>query len=66
MKLSDYSNPISGKKEDLFNLGNLWEQILGVVVFVVIFIFGIKIAEWVFPPSATINGQAVTNTRNVY
>jgi hypothetical protein len=66
MKISDYSNPISGKKEDLFNISNLWEQILGVVVFVVIFIFGIKIAEWVFPPTAQINGEAVQNVRNVY
>jgi hypothetical protein len=66
MKLSDYSNPVTGKKEDLFNISTLWEQILGIVVFVIIFIFGIKIAEWVFPPSATVNGQAVTNTRFVY
>jgi hypothetical protein len=66
MKLSDYSNPISGKKEDLFNVSNLWEQILGVVVFVTIFIFGIKVAEWVFPPSATVNGATVTDVRNVY
>jgi hypothetical protein len=66
MKLSDYSNPITGKKEDLFNISNLWEQVLGVVIFVTIFIFGIKIAEKIVPPSATVNGQAVTNVRNVY
>jgi hypothetical protein len=52
MKLSEYSNPISGKKEDLFNIGNVWEQILGVVMFVIIFVAGLKVAEWIFPQPA--------------
>jgi hypothetical protein len=43
-KLTEFQNPISGKTGNLFDLGNLWQMILGVVVFMGVFAVGEKIA----------------------
>jgi hypothetical protein len=53
MKLSTYENPISGKSSNLFDVGNIWSQILGVFVFILIFIFGQKLADNMFPNYTT-------------
>lgn len=62
MKLSTYENPISGTRGNLFNLGNLWAQILGVFVLVMVFIFGQKLADLIFPQTVA-EQKATTNTR---
>lgn len=53
MKLSNYENPVSGSKSSLFNIGNLWAQILGVFVFIMVFIFGQKLADFILPVYST-------------
>lgn len=62
MKLSTYENPVNGKQHDLFNIGSLWAQILGVFVLVMVFMFGQKIADWIFPQK-TATGGAIPETR---
>jgi hypothetical protein len=62
MKLSSYENPISGTRGNLFNIGNLWAQILGVFVLVMVFIFGQKLADMIFPQTVA-EQKATTNTR---
>lgn len=32
MKLSNYENPLTGKKENLFDIGSMFSKVLGVVV----------------------------------
>jgi len=62
MKLSTYENPISGTRGDLFNIGNLWAQILGVFVLVMVFLFGQKIADFFFPNTPA-EEKVTTRTR---
>jgi hypothetical protein len=67
MKLSTYENPLTGKSSDLFNVSNLWAQVLGVFVLVIVFIFGQKIADFIFPnvtaPATTSTAKATPNIR---
>jgi hypothetical protein len=64
MKLSSYENPISGTRGNLFNIGNLWSQILGVVVLVMVFVFGQKLADMAFGKSGlNIEETPTTTTR---
>jgi len=62
MKLSSYENPISGNRGNIFNIGNLWSQILGVFVLIMVFIFGSKLANFLFPQT-TEEAKATTSTR---
>jgi hypothetical protein len=62
MKLSSYENPVSGTRGNLFNIGNLWAQVLGVFVLIFIFMFGQKLAELIMPQSAE-EEKKTTNTR---
>jgi len=62
MKLSSYENPISGTRGNLFNLGNLWAQILGVFVLVMVFMFGQKLADFIFGKTG-IEEKPTTTTR---
>jgi hypothetical protein len=66
MKLSSYENPISGEKGNLFDLGKVWSEVLGVAVLVMIFIFGQKIADFFFPPVAGTVAEPVTTVRFKY
>jgi hypothetical protein len=63
MKLSNYENPLTGKSNDLFNISSLWSQILGVFVLVIVFMFGQKIADYVFPQKAGTKENPQTSTR---
>jgi len=62
MKLSTYENPISGTRGDLFNLGNIWAQILGVFVLVLVWLGGQWIADFFFPKTAA-EEKAIVKTR---
>jgi hypothetical protein len=53
MKLSSYESPITGKTGNIFDVSDLWQKVLGVVVFVMIFIFGQKLADMIFPSFTT-------------
>jgi hypothetical protein len=44
-KLTDFTNPISGKTQSLFDLGGLWSLVLGVVVLLVVIGTGQKAAN---------------------
>ena len=48
MKLSTYESPISGKESNIFDVASLWSKVLGVMVFVMVFIFGQKLADMIF------------------
>jgi hypothetical protein len=65
MKLSSYENPISGTRGNLFNLGNLWAQILGVFVLVMVFMFGQKLADFIFGKAGIAETKPTTTTRIV-
>lgn len=58
MKLSDYENPFTGKESNLFDLGRLFSLFLGVVVLILIFMFGEKIVNYFFPTKASPSGEA--------
>jgi hypothetical protein len=60
MKLTNYENPVSGTKGNLFNLGNLWAQVLGVFVLVLVFMFGQKMADYIIPKSAAEEKAPIT------
>lgn len=47
MKLSQYENPITGKTENLFDLGGMFSKILGVVVMFFIIATGQNLAKTV-------------------
>lgn len=49
MKLSEYENPINGRKSNIFDIGNLWEQVLGILVLIVVIVLGFKLASFIFP-----------------
>jgi len=65
MKLSTYENPISGNKGNLFNIGDIWSQILGVLVLVFVWFAGNWIVDYLFPRSAVEEKQyqAIPKTR---
>jgi hypothetical protein len=50
MKLSSFENPVSGRKHNIFDIGNLWSMFLGFFVFIVLLVAGLKVAEKAFPP----------------
>lgn len=45
MKLTDFENPISGKKGNLLDLSTLWANIMGVFVLFLVFATGQNIAN---------------------
>jgi hypothetical protein len=65
MKLSSYENPVSGSRGNLFNIGNLWSQILGVFVLVMVFMFGQKLADFIFGVTGMEQEKPTTTTRIV-
>jgi hypothetical protein len=60
MKLSSYENPVSGTRGNLFNIGNLWAQVLGVFVLIAVFMFGQKMADFIIPKSAAEEKAPIT------
>jgi hypothetical protein len=66
MKLSNYENPISGKTNNIFDLSSLWAQVLGVVMLVVIFLFGQKIADYFFPPAPATATTPATKSMRIF
>ena len=58
MKISDYENPFTGRESNLFDIGKLWSLFLGVLVLMLVFIFGEKIANYFFPTKASPSGEA--------
>ena len=46
-KLTEYENPITGKKENIFDLGGLFSKVVGVVVMLFIFATGQNLAKTV-------------------
>lgn len=47
MKLTKFTNPVSGEKGDLTNFNTLWSNTLGVLMLFVVFSLGQKGADWV-------------------
>lgn len=47
MKLTQYENPFSGKKENIFDLGGMFSKILGIVVMFFVIATGQNIAKTV-------------------
>lgn len=43
-KLTDFTNPISGKTQSLFDMGGMWNLILGVIVMLFVLGTGQKLA----------------------
>jgi len=62
MKLSSYENPISGNRGNLFNIGDIWGQILGVFVLVMVWIGGQWLADFFFPKTPA-EEKLITKTR---
>jgi hypothetical protein len=58
MKISDYESPFTGKESNLFDIGRLWSLFLGVVVLILIFMFGERIVNYFFPTKVSPTGQA--------
>jgi hypothetical protein len=46
-KLTEYENPVTGKKDNLFDLSGIWGKILGVVMFFIVFAAGQNIASMI-------------------
>jgi hypothetical protein len=47
LKLTEFTNPLSGDKGNVFDFGKLWSMILGVGVLLIIFNVGQKMASTV-------------------
>jgi hypothetical protein len=58
MKISDYENPITGKESNLFDIGKLFSLLLGMVVLILMFMFGAKIVNYFFPAKVAPVGEA--------
>lgn len=58
MKISDYENPITGKESNLFDIGKLFSLLLGMIVLILMFIFGAKIVNYFFPTKVAPTGEA--------
>lgn len=54
-KLTEFQNPLSGSKGNLFDIGNLWSSILGVFVLIFVFAMGEKLAKTVSGKIPAIN-----------
>jgi hypothetical protein len=40
MKLTEFENPLTGKRDNIFDLGGLWSKVLGVVMLFIVFAAG--------------------------
>jgi len=58
MKISDYENPFNGKESNLFDIGKLFSLLLGIVVLILLFMFGERIVNFFFPTKQAPSGQA--------
>ena len=58
MKLSDYENPITGRESNLFDIGRTFSLFLGIVVLIILFMFGEKLVNLFFPTKASPSGEA--------
>ncbi|MGA3282470.1 MAG: hypothetical protein ABSD50_15990 [Smithella sp.] len=58
MKLSDYENPITGRESNLFDLGRTFSLFLGIVVLILLFMFGERVVNFFFPVPVAPSGQA--------
>lgn len=50
MKLGDFTkatDPLSGKSTSIFDVGEIWSKVLGVVLMIVVFAAGQNVANWV-------------------
>ena len=60
MKLSDYENPITGRESNLFDIGRTFSLFLGIVVLIILFMFGERVVNFFFPTKASPVGEAPT------
>jgi hypothetical protein len=58
MKISDYESPFTGKESNLFDIGKLFSLFLGIVVLILLFMFGEKFVNYFFPTKASPVGEA--------
>gem|GEM_PF-1214742 len=58
LKISDYENPITGRESNLFDIGRLFSLFLGIVVLILLFMFGEKLVNFFFPTKASPVGDA--------
>lgn len=74
-KLSQYENPLTGKTENLFDVGSLFGKILGVVVMLFVIATGQNVAKTIsgktkldtqLDPFINTPAPAPTNTKRVY
>jgi hypothetical protein len=45
LKISQYENPLTGKKGNLFDIGGLWQMVLGVFVLFFIWAMGQNLSK---------------------
>jgi hypothetical protein len=57
LKISDYENPFTGKESNLFDIGKLFSLLLGVVVLILVFVFGQRIVDYFVPVKQATTGQ---------
>lgn len=74
-KLSQYENPLTGKTENLFDIGSLFGKIMGVVVMLFVIATGQNVAKTIsgktkldtqLDPFINTPAPAPTNTKRVY
>ena len=74
-KLSQYENPLTGKTENLFDVGSLFGKIVGVVVMLFVIATGQNVAKTIsgktkldtqLDPFINTPAPAPTNTKRVY
>jgi hypothetical protein len=58
MKISNYENPFTGRESNLFDIGKLFSLFLGVIVLIMVFMFGERIVNYFFPTKTAPAGQA--------
>jgi hypothetical protein len=58
MKISNYENPFTGRESNLFDIGKLFSLFLGVIVLIMVFMFGERIVNYFFPTKVSPEGQA--------
>lgn len=44
-KITDFTNPLTGQKGNVFDLTGIWNMILGVVIFLFVFAMGQNVAN---------------------
>lgn len=71
-KITDYKNPVTGQKGNIFNVKDIWSQVLGVVVIFFVYSLGRQTSNFIEGKSGgkinanPLNDNKVVNTTRTF